>query len=226
MPTKIPLEIVIEWDVENWSGALDHWSANTDLAVDRGRALEIGARNGGLSLWLAAKGWQVICSDVSAPKETVKQLHATYGMADNIAYITLDGCHLPFADGSFDLVVFKSVLGALRTWENQLRMCREIYRVLRPGGEVWFAENLRASMIHQAARKLFIPWTTYWRYLAIDDLTKLYSEFQTMSVETYGFSAAFGRTERQRRILGKIDRCLSPCIPSRWKYIAFGLAKK
>src|SRR5262245_54284609 len=49
--------------------------------------------------------------------------HPTVGMAD----------HLPFADHSFDLIVTAWVFEHL---EQPERVCREIYRTLKPGGRL------------------------------------------------------------------------------------------
>jgi nucleoside-diphosphate-sugar epimerase len=46
----------IEWDVRNWSVALDFWLAHTTQNFSTCSALELGSRNGGLSLWMGYKG--------------------------------------------------------------------------------------------------------------------------------------------------------------------------
>jgi hypothetical protein len=52
---------VCGWDVGTWSRAVRFWESRAPI---RGRALELGARRGGLSLWLAAHGCDVLCSDL------------------------------------------------------------------------------------------------------------------------------------------------------------------
>ena len=51
--------------------------------------------------------------------------------------------------------------------------------------------------------------------------------FSSMEAKTTGFAGVFGRTENQKRFLGKIDRYFFNYIfPSTWKYIYYGVAKK
>ena len=224
--TSVSANVAIQWDVENWSRALDFWCARSTLSLEACRAIEIGARDGGLSLWLAGKGATAIYSDVVAPDTSVRDRHSSHGVADRVRYVVLNGCCIPFNDASVDIVMFKSVLGALRTFENQKQMFREIYRVLRPGGELWFAENLQASVAHKTLRRLFVSWGTRWRYMSLKELNSLCAGYQESQIEPHGFFGAFGRTEKQRRLLGKIDRGIDPLIPKRWRYIAFGWARR
>jgi hypothetical protein len=49
--TTAPLEDIIGWDIPNWSVALDYWRSHTKLDLPSSRALEIGSRFGGISLW-------------------------------------------------------------------------------------------------------------------------------------------------------------------------------
>ncbi len=54
------LEDVFEWDIVNWSVALTFWNKHLQNSLVGARVLEIGARNGGLSLRLALNGADVI----------------------------------------------------------------------------------------------------------------------------------------------------------------------
>ncbi len=65
--------------------------------------------------------------------------------ARGMPVITGRGEHLPFAGGTFDLVVSVWVLEHLRTPE---RVMREVHRVLRPGGHfVFLTPNLRHPLL-------------------------------------------------------------------------------
>ena len=50
---------ILQWDVKSWSKALHYWDnrVNWDTVEN---ALELGAKKGGLSLWLAQKGVQTV----------------------------------------------------------------------------------------------------------------------------------------------------------------------
>jgi SAM-dependent methyltransferase len=217
---------IIDWDIKNWSSAIPFWFANTALKLNQCKALEIGSHNGGLSLCLGLHGAQVVCSDLNGPTEKARQNHEKYGVSGRITYAAVSATEIPYADSRFDLVVFKSVLGALGTYEKQERMMKEIHRVLRPAGEVWFADNLRASPLHMLARRTFVEWGHRWRYLYPRDVHALCQPFHQLISKNYGFFAAFGRSESQRRVLAAMDRYIDKLMPSSWKYIVFGIARK
>jgi len=220
---------VVEWDVANWSEALLFWRAHSSHAVtDVSRALELGARNGGLSLWLAFLGFRVVCSDVEEPGAKARALHAAYKLSSRIEYRSINATAIS-AHGQFDVVSFKSVLGAVGRggYTSQEMAVSEMHRVLRPGGEVWFAENLVASPLHRWLRLCFVPWSSSWRYLTAAELRSLFSQFADFEMITVGFFGAFGRTEQQRRLLSYLDRAIPRfLIPSGWRYIGIGIARK
>jgi len=63
---------VIAWDTVNWSVALDLWSDACGADMRDQEALEVGAHDGGVSLWLALQA-----SGSSAP--TWEALHPRHG---------------------------------------------------------------------------------------------------------------------------------------------------
>ena len=223
------LDDVIEWDVTSWSKALPFWLDHSKIkTARRPRALELGTRNGGLSLWLASKGFDVVCSDVERPSSQAMSLHERYHVTNRIAYEPIDASNIK-VHGQFDVVCFKSMLGAVgrQGFDVQRRAVREMFRVLRPGGEVWFAENLAASPLHRFLRRTFVPWARSWRYLTLAELQELFASFGSCEIITAGFLAAFGRTERQRRMLARLDGSpLLRLFPPTWRYIAIGVARK
>lgn len=223
---NIPLEAVLGWDIKNWSKTLAFWQKYTNLDLANCRVLEIGAMKGGLSLYLATMGAVVVCSDFVMLGDEVKIFHKQHDVDHRIIYSVLDVVAIPFFNDSFDCVVFKSVLGALRTKQKQEMMLREIYRILKPGGELWFAENLAASPLHRFFRNFFVPWGRYWRYVYSKEISQFCQRFSSIYLENYGFLGAFGRSEKQRSFLGFIDACINRWVPSQWKYIVFGLARK
>src|ERR1043165_4321410 len=86
---------IIEWDVSNWSVALDYWRQATSLELSNSQALELGARNGGLSLWLAANGCHVTCSDLHGPTPQARKLHRRYDVSHLITYEPIDAVNIP-----------------------------------------------------------------------------------------------------------------------------------
>ena len=109
----------------------------------------------------------------------------------------------------------------------QKKVIDEIYKALKPGGKLLFAENLIASPIHRKLRKRFTNWGESWRYLSIEEMNVLLSGFSSYEMKMTGISATFGRTEAQRNFLSRIDEIvLNRISPDKWKYICYGVAVK
>lgn len=225
-PDQIPLADIIEWDVKNWSCGLDFWLGHTQIPLSQSRALDLGSRNGGISLFLAQHCSEVICSDLGGPSEQARSLHRKHGVSARVSYADVDAMSIPYPERHFDVVTFKSVLGALGTIERQRQMIAEIYRVLKPGGELWFAENLVGSPLHMAARRLFVKWGRRWRYVSQTEMVEHCRRFSHAVWRSYGFLGAFGRKEWQRYWLGYFDCLIDPVVSSRWRYILFGVLRK
>lgn len=220
------IEAIIEWDVHTWAQAFPVWEAHLPDDLAGLKALEIGGRTGGLSLYLAGRGAEVLCTDLSDPRERAQDKHRRAGVAERIQYRQADVLKLPFQDDSFQLVAFKSVLGTLRTAENQERAIREIFRVLQPGGTVLFAENLPASPLHMVLRRLFTPWGAYWRYVTRQEVRSWCRDFSELHLASAGVLATFGRSERRRAWLAEMDRRWQDRLPQAWHYALFGVARK
>jgi SAM-dependent methyltransferase len=219
---------IIEWDVPNWSVALKFWIASSAANLHTAEAMEIGSRHGGLSLWAAGLGMRVLCTDVTSPAAETVALHARFGVADRIHYETMDAVNIPY-QGRFDIVLFKSVLGAIGAAGGRGRQAAAImgiHRSLRPDGELWFAENVTGSPVHQALRRRFVPWGARWRYPSVAEMLEFLSPFSSVRFITVGFLGAFGRSERQRAFLGGLDRLgVDRLVPRRWRYVMIGLAR-
>lgn len=219
------MEAVFEWDVATWSQALQLWDQHLPPGLTGCHGLEVGARNGGLSLYLAQKGATVICTDLTDPSDRARAGHERWDVIDRIEYRTADVTALPFEDGTFQLVAFKSVLGGLSTLERQRQAMAEIHRVLTSGGWVLWAENLSASLPIRLLRR-FNQWDPYWRYTSFTEWQDWSVKFDESHLATAGISAALGRTERQRRWLARVDQVVQSRCPQSWHYVIFGVARK
>jgi SAM-dependent methyltransferase len=223
-------EDIVGWDVANWSRALDYWESTPDLDLAGCHALELGCGgNGGLSLWLATRGCKVTCSGYQGVEEAARTAHRAYGVEHLIRYDTIDACAIPFRE-TFDLVCYKSVLGRI-VQDGPLQVGRDvvaqIMQALKPGGRLLFAENLASTRLHHALRQRWGTGKNRWRYFTVDELVELHSGFTSFEYTTFGFTGCLGRTERQRRLLGRLDRCvLDGLVPDRWRYIMAGIATK
>jgi ubiquinone/menaquinone biosynthesis C-methylase UbiE len=223
------LRDIVEWDVATWSRAIGLWDHVVPNNGKGLRALDVGARNGGLSLYLALKGCRVVCSDVEEPGATARSLHEKYRVQDQITYSAVDMAEMQLPSNSFDIVAFKSVLPSVGYHGKSLRQLqsiKEVSRVLRPGGLLLFAENLAATRFHMFFRRQFTGWGRSCGYLTLELVNEFLSTFSRHEYETYGFFATFGRSEGQRRWLHNLDVIANPLVPPSGKYLVYGYAVK
>lgn len=220
------IDHIIVWDIKNWSKFILFCEKYLPNDPQGKIALEIGARQGGLSLYLALKGFSVICSDLYSPEITANIIHAQYSLCDKIKYESIDILDINYPDNFFDLVAFKSVLGALNDEEKQRMAFNEIYRILKPTGILIFAENARGTLIHHFMRKIFTQRLSYWRYITISEIREYSKIFRHSNLECYGFLGFIGWNEKVRNILGSLDSLINRFILESWKYIIFAYFMK
>ena len=224
--TSTDLQKFVEWDLVNWGKAIRFWEDQVVFSLNL-KCLELGSNHGGLSLWMGLKGMEVVCSDLENPKTNAAPLHKNYNDL-SISYEAINALEIPY-ENHFDLIVFKSVLGgASRSGkqENKQLVMDQIYKALKPGGKLLFAENLTASSLHQFFRKQFVKWGNDWNYLQLNELHGLLKKFRSSNYETAGFFGAFGRTENQRKLLGKVDAVAERFFSKKQRYLVFGVAEK
>ncbi len=218
---------IIQWDIENWGHLIQLWSRHINTG-EYLNCLEIGAKKGGLSLWVALNRHNIICSDFDNPQNTAKLLHEKYKVSKNVNYQAIDILDIPYQN-HFDIVFIKSILPSVGNndqKELQEKAIKSIYQSLKPGGKLLFAENLTGTMFHSFARKKFVHWGTQVRYLQLEEMLDFLKDYKKVEYQTYGFFGAFGKTEKQRRLLGKIDTLVNRVIPLKWNYLIIGTATK
>jgi SAM-dependent methyltransferase len=224
---KLKKDIVI-WDVKTWYKAIVYWDKNIDWNKVQ-NCLELGGREGGLSLWLALKGKNTICSDLQDVKQSAEELHQKYKVNSLIKYQDIDATNIPY-DSFFDVIVFKSVIGGVgrhNDIQQQQKAFSEIYKALKPGGKLLFAENLIASPFHQKMREKYVNWGSSWRYVSIAEMQDFLKPFSSYTLKTTGVLATFGRNENQRQFFASIDELiLNKICPKEWQYICYGIAEK
>jgi SAM-dependent methyltransferase len=222
------IDAIIGWDIPTWSKFLPFCERFLGFNLGGNHALEVGARQGGLSLYLALKGYNVVCSDFEAPGVPAWILHARHGVAERITYLDVDILAPPYPDAVFDLIIFKSVLHALPQARLQGQAVRELHRLLRPGGLLLFAENLRASPVHRLLRRLFRPkWLLKQRRYPTEAEIRFWCrEFREFHGETWGLLGIPYQEGRIWRRLVELDAAVIPLVPREWRYVILACARK
>jgi SAM-dependent methyltransferase len=218
---------IVGWDVRTWSHAVDFWDAELGPQDRPLRCLEVGAGPGGPSLWLALQGHDVLCSNFANTVGQASPLHERYGVT-SIAYEDIDATRIPY-ENEFDLIIFKSVLGGVGSdFATQQRAVRGMLAALKPGGRLFYAENLRGTWLHRAARAIAYRLRgSSWRFVSVPEMHTMLGEFESHELRTTGSLALFGVTEGQRNWLARLDDAFANRLtPSRWRYVSFGVATK
>jgi SAM-dependent methyltransferase len=227
MPAATDLALYFQWEVRTWSRAYPLWHRTLEaIPKENQQALALGERDGGLSLMLAEHGFVTICSDLRGPTDRAKEMHKSFGLDEWMTYESIDALSIPKPDASVDVVVFKSMIGALSTKEKQAQALREMHRVLKPGGVLLFAENLTGPALHRWLRKRFVAWESYWRYLRLPQDMDLFAPFGKVELHTTGLLANLGRSEGQRDLLARLDALLMPLVSISCRTVVFGVATK
>lgn len=222
---------IFGWDVTTWSNALNLWLPILQ-SKSHGKGLELGGSNGGLSLLLAQYHMDVICSDLDLERtRPAQKAHQLKGASKYINYQSIDACAIPF-ENTFDVIIFKSILGGIKRDQTDYKavhkgILKQVYKALKPGGHLLFAENLTGSRAHQYFRKTFRKWGATWRYLQINDLDDYFEGFTDLEYATCGYLSAFGPNEPFKSVLGQIDnKTFNKFQNSQLHYVVFGYAKK
>jgi SAM-dependent methyltransferase len=127
------------WKSGEWQAVRDY------LPKTKGAALDVGAGRGINSFALAKDGWQVTALEPDPSNlvgaGAIRSLFAEAALPINIAQEF--GEQLPFPDATFDLVLARQVLHHAR---DLPQLCREVSRVLKPGG---IFLGLRDHVLHR-----------------------------------------------------------------------------
>ena len=120
----------------------------------RGRVLDAGCGGGGMPLSLAEEVDQVVGID---PAERFHEAGVRLGRErhlGNLHFALADGMALPFASGSFDLVLSHAVIEHV---SDALLYLRECARVLAPGGHVYLSTSPYLSFAGAHLPRLKVP---------------------------------------------------------------------
>jgi len=101
------------------------------------RVLELGCGNGRLLSAMVHRGWMVTAIDFSVRATHLARPSAMQGSGADIA--VADARTIPFRDDSFDAVAAFHILGHANA-DGRDRIAREMIRVTRRGGHLWFCD--------------------------------------------------------------------------------------
>ena len=140
------------WNWEGQAGKL-RWARRVKMLSNHLRpgmsVLELGCGIGYFTRELARSGADIVAIDVSPELLEIAKVDCA---AENVRYEIQNACALSYPDAVFDSVVGSSVLHHLEIKEA----LREIYRVLKVDGTIYFTEP---NMLNpQIAIQKNIPW--------------------------------------------------------------------
>ena len=165
-----------------WSGNPNGTLVNEVSALPVGRALDVGAGEGGDALWLAEQGWSVTASDISRRAlDWVAAEAARRGLRVECHYIdanTLDA----FETGAFDLVSAQYA-SIPRTPDG--RAVHNLLNAVAPGGTLLVVshdlEPMRAAIDTHAHSRAFDPDA----YVLVDDFVAVLAESSAWNIEVH-----------------------------------------
>ena len=151
------------------------------LEIKEGLALDLGCGTGLYTLELKSIGFKVFGLDLSK-----KMLKVALLKDKALSLLRGDAYFLPFKDKCFDLVISITLFEFLKTPEKSIK---EIFRVLKPGGEVligtmnsrslWFLfKRLKSKFVETAYR--------YARFYTPKELENLLKQSGFKEVQTRG----------------------------------------
>lgn len=127
------------------------------LPVAGARVLEVGSGRGGGSRYLARYHAPASVVGLDYSPETVRLARRLNADTPRLAFETGDAERLPFANGSFDIVIN---IESSHCYANVPAFTAEVARVLAPAGWFTFADMRGRGMIGELDRQLAAPGLT------------------------------------------------------------------
>ncbi|HEA83726.1 MAG TPA: class I SAM-dependent methyltransferase [Thermodesulfobacterium geofontis] len=174
------------------------------LKIKKGFSLDLGCGTGNYTLELHKKGFEVIGLDSS--KEMLKVARKK---VPELLFINGDAYFLPFKDQVFNLVVSITMFEFIK---EPTKVMKEIYRVLKPGGEVLIGTMNGRSLwfLFKRIKSLFVETAyRYARFYTPKELKNFCQKAGFKNIETRGiifFPSFFPFTQLAFKLDRKLNR--------------------
>ena len=118
------------------------------------RIVDIGCGDGSAAVFMAMYGAQVTGLDISEVGiAEAKKTAEVNGVAENCDFLVRTASETGLPTGSVDAIVFKSVLHHLLKYPG---VDIETWRILKPGGKIFFADIVRDNKLYNFFKSIYI----------------------------------------------------------------------
>jgi 2-polyprenyl-3-methyl-5-hydroxy-6-metoxy-1,4-benzoquinol methylase len=194
------------------------------------KVLDVACGIGFLSVLLARYGHKVVAVDISSNSiEYAKRLAAAYNCSENIDFRVMDICKLDLDSDQFDIVTGEDALHHIIKYPGAVE---NIYRVLKPGGKVYFSEPFAFNPLINLMRFINVHIKNHRgeQFLGRKELNLVNSCFNDIKITDksviYVFSRFFQKSSaRNRKInifLKEMDDLFQSKFPFLRRFYALG----
>ena len=173
------------------------------------RILELGCGDGKSLHAMAGRGWEVVAIDSSPEASTLCRDRTGGETCDRVIIADARAC--PFRDASFDVIFATHVIGHL-PFSGRLRISREIHRLLRAPGTLYFADfsdrDFRYGTGTETEPGTFRRGTgIITHYFTVEETTGLFSQFTARSITEHPWSMRVrGKDLKRSEIQGEFSK--------------------
>ena len=171
-----------------------------------GMILDLGTGPGYLPIEIVKRAPAIKVDSIDLTPQLIKiarENSLRAGVADRLHFEVMDAAKLRAEDNFYDIVFSSGMLHALRSTSKVMKVLKECYRVLKPGGQLWIYDPARicsgievkvwrASLTFREKflYRLFVFYESFNppHYYNKEEITKIINDtdFDTYSVEEKG----------------------------------------